>query len=928
MKLSRLPALLVFFQAGVSFAAYNPVLIGHVPNITRQLAPIGDLSRSNTLNLAIGLPLRNQLVLSNLIVHLYDPSSSNYHKYLTPQQFADKFGPTDEDYRILIQFANANGLVVTHKHLNHALLDVNASVADVERAFHLNLKVFRHPTEARTFYAPDTEPSMDLPISVKFVGGLDNFVLPQPASLKFSATSTAAGPQPNAGSAPDGSFLGADFRNAYAPGVPLTGAGQSVALLEFDGFHQNDITAYETAAGLPQVPLQTVLLNSFDGTPVTTLGNLEVSLDIEMVASVAPGISKIILYETGPNGLAEDLLSQIANDNTARQIASSWTWQSYNPNSEAIFLQFAAQGQTYFNATGDTDAFVGPITRSPVDDPYVTEVGGTLLTMTGSGAAYSTEAVWNRGNGVGSSGGISATYPIPAWQQGINMAANKGSTTNRNVPDVAMVAENVYVKYGNGITGAAGGTSCAAPLWAAFTALMNQQARAAGRPAVGFLNPAIYQIGTGINYLDCFHDVTVGDNTSSSSPSLFPAVAGFDLCTGWGSPTGSNFINAVVGPPVFVPLIEVSACQLLKETCPNGYFDPGETVTVNLSLQNVGAAGTSNLVATLQTSGGVLAPSAPAVYGPLVGGGAAVTRPFTFTSSGSCGGTNTATFLLQDGAANLGAVTVSLVLGQSSGSAFLAENFDELVPPALPNGWTVSWTGAGAAWSTTNSGADSPPNAAFVPDPPAISDSSLISPPFVLNTVSPRLTFRHSYYTESHYDGGALEISTNNGPFIDILTAGGSFVTNGYNQSIANGYGNPLAGRPAWSGNSYGYITTVVALPPAATGKTVRLRWRLGSDSIGGMTGWYLDAISLVGGYACCTDNHPWIQSITGSGGLISVVWLSTPGRTYRVQSKTNLLDSDWTDLPGDVSATDSVTSKMDSSGNDPRKFYRIILLP
>src|SRR6516164_4199517 len=176
MKLSRLPALLVFFQAGVSFAAYNPVLIGHVPNITRQLAPIGDLSRSNTLNLAIGLPLRNQLVLSNLIVHLYDPSSSNYHKYLTPQQFADKFGPTDEDYRILIQFANANGLVVTHKHLNHALLDVNASVADVERAFHLNLKVFRHPTEARTFYAPDTEPSMDLPISVKFVGGLDNFV--------------------------------------------------------------------------------------------------------------------------------------------------------------------------------------------------------------------------------------------------------------------------------------------------------------------------------------------------------------------------------------------------------------------------------------------------------------------------------------------------------------------------------------------------------------------------------------------------------------------------------------------------------------------------------------------------------------------------------------------------------------------------------
>jgi hypothetical protein len=927
MKLRRLSLIFVLLQGSLILAAEHRPSAVHVPKIVHEIAPIGDLPGSKRLNLAIGLPLRNQSALSNLIVQLYDPANSSYHKYLTPQQFAEQFGPTDRDYRTLMNYANANGFVITRRHANRMLLDVNASVSDIEKAFRLRLKEFRHPKEARTFYAPDAEPALDLPIPVKFIAGLDNLVLPQPASLQFSSADKKKSPKANAGSAPDGSYLGADFRNAYAPGVRLTGAGQNVALVEFDGFYQNDIAAYETAAGLPNVPLQTVLIDGFDGKPLTSLGNLEVSLDIEMVISMAPGISRVILYEASTNGLPEDILSQIANDNLARQISSSWNWTSYNPNSETVFLQFAAQGQTYFNAIGDSDAFVGPITLAPADDPYVTEVGGATLTMAGAGEAYAFETVWNRG-GVGSSGGISTAYPIPTWQQGISMAANMGSTSNRNVPDVAMVAENVYIKYGNGISGAAGGTSCAAPLWAAFTALMNQQAHAAGRSPVGFLNPALYQIGKGANYLDCFHDVTTGDNTSASSPGLFHSVPGFDLCTGWGTPTGSNLINAVVGPPAFVPLIEVSGWQILNETCPNGYFDPGETVTIDLGLQNLGEADASNLVATLQATGGILAPSAPVGYGKLIGGGPPVTRRFTFTASGNCGGTNVATFQFQDGTSNLRSAALSFTLGQTSASTFLAENFDTVMAPALPTGWTVSWSGAGAAWSTISSDADSPPNVAFVPDPPAISDSSLISPPFVLDTVAAQLSFRHSYYTESHYDGGALEISTTNGPFIDILAAGGSFLANGYDQTIANGYGNPLAGRPAWSGNSFGYITTVVSMPAAATGKTVRLRWRFGSDSIGGLTGWYLDALSLAGGYACCTDNHPWIQSINGSEGMVSVVWLSTPGRTYRVQSKTNFLDAMWGDLPGDVLASGSIASKTDSTTDNPHKFYRVLLVP
>ena len=173
-------------------------------------------------------------------------------------------------------------------------------------------------------------------------------------------------------------------------------------------------------------------------------------------------------------------------------------------------------------------------------------MGGTTLT-TGTGATYSSEKVWNWGGGTGSSGGISSDYAIPIYQQGISMTANLGSTTKRNVPDVALTADQVYVYYGNGSKGEFGGTSCAAPLWAAFTALVNQQGVANEQPPVGFLNPTLYAIGKGSTYSNCFHDITTGNNSNSTTGASFPAVGGYDLCTGWGTPNGTNLIDALAG---------------------------------------------------------------------------------------------------------------------------------------------------------------------------------------------------------------------------------------------------------------------------------------------------------------------------------------------------------------------------------------------
>jgi Immunoglobulin domain len=171
--------------------------------------------------------------------------------------------------------------------------------------------------------------------------------------------------------------------------------------------------------------------------------------------------------------------------------------------------------------------------------------------MNGAGSSYAAEAVWNGtsfGPGVGSGGGISELYPIPSWQQGLDMSVNHGSSSRRNFPDVAAVAENIFAVFGGNPETGWSGTSFAAPLWSAFTALVNQEATANGEPAAGFLNPALYALGRSSNYGNCFHDITTGNNATESNPTQYRAVPGYDLCTGWGSPRGGNLINALALP--------------------------------------------------------------------------------------------------------------------------------------------------------------------------------------------------------------------------------------------------------------------------------------------------------------------------------------------------------------------------------------------
>ena len=545
------------------------VLHNHVPAAVTHLAPTGRLPATNTLALAIGLPLRNQTGLGELIRQLYDPASTNYHRYLSPAEFAARFSPTEQDYEAVRQFTESNGLAVVGTHPNRLVLDVTGSVSDIERAFHLALRTYHDAVKPREFFAPDVEPSVPANLPVVDVEGLSDYAPVHPLSHRVSRSQVQ--PFSFNGSGPNGEYAGQDFRNAYVPGTALTGAGQSVGLLEFAAYYPLDITNYENIIGqingvTNYVPVTNVLV----GTHVPSAADdMEVAVDIELSIAMAPGLSRVIVYEEkeGGTNTPVSILSRMATDNLAKQLSCSWGWTGGPTGTvDSVLLEMAAQGQSYFQASGDSDAYTGAnaldnanLDNVPMDSTNVVAVGGTSLKMNGTGASWASETVWNYNTqGItneGSGGGASAYYIIPWWQKNVSMAVNQGSTAFRNVPDVALTADNVFGCYDDGTDDGGNyimGTSCAAPLWAGFTALVNQQSAASGHATVGFLNPALYAIGAGTNYAACFHDIVTGNNIGTNTPGYFSATNGYDLCTGWGTPTGSNLINALAPYPYIV----------------------------------------------------------------------------------------------------------------------------------------------------------------------------------------------------------------------------------------------------------------------------------------------------------------------------------------------------------------------------------------
>jgi Pro-kumamolisin, activation domain/Viral BACON domain len=878
-----------------TFAQGEHVLAGHVPAVTRHLTPISRVPASNTLNLAIGLPLRNQDALTNFLRDLYDPSSPQYHHFLSPDEFTKNFGPTEQDYQAVINFANAHGLKVTGTHPNRVILDVSGPVSDIEQAFQVSLHVYQHPTEKRTFFAPDTEPTLPSDLPILDIGGLNNYVIPRPRFIKRPAEQVTNSPA-KVGSGPNNlGYMGSDFRAAYAPGITNTGAGQSVALVEFDGFYVSDITSYQTYAHLStSTPITKILLNGFNGSPGSA--NTEVALDIEVALAIAPGLSGVYVYEesyTTNITLVNDLLNRIATDNLAKQISCSWI-VDVNASSDSIFQQYAAQGQSFYNASGDDGAYLG-IVLPPSDDPYITQVGGTTLTTAGAGGPWSAEKAWNWGGGRATSGGVSPVFAMPSWQKGINMAFNMGSQTMRNFPDVSMCADNVFIVDNSGSLDSVGGTSCAAPLWAGFTALVNQQAAATGKNPVGFINPAIYNIALSSAYGSAIHDVTTGNNTNypggtnsqgyvytGAALAEFFAGSGYDLCTGVGTPAGLNLMNALLATPDGLQVSPVYGF-----TASGNVGGPFNIIEQTYTLSNSGNASfnwtngrTASWLSVLPANGTLTSHASATVTVSL----------------------NTAANTLAAGnhAGNVWFTNLSTAFGQSREFAL------EVGQPLVRNGsfetgdfsyWVVDGDVAGPdfPYGLTNYVGDAAQSgitpesgtyAAFLGQPALRGTLTQYIPTF------PAQAYLLSYWWQNPDLGSGVT------PNQFSVTWNGEVLLNKTN----------LAAQSTWTNFQF--------LVKAANTST---QLQFGAQNDNSLFG--LDNISVT------SFPQPAFTKVTETNHVITLSWSAVSGYEYELQYVTNILQTNWTTLGGMIKATNSTMLSTDSVTNSTQRFYRVALV-
>ena len=383
------------------------------------------------------------------------------------------------------------------------------------------------------------------------------------------------------------------MRAAYYGNGPLTGAGQNLGLFEYIGTDLNDLATYFKNVGQTNKVPVTLLSTDGTSTACTAPGcdDTEPTLDMTQAIGMAPGLSSLVMY-IGSTDTA--IFGAMTTHNPLpTTISVSWVWTPADPTTlNPYFERAAVQGQTILQASGDWSTWSSTNNNWPADNAYITGVGGTDLTTAKAGGAWASETAWIVGGG-----GISPnSIPIPSWQQlsGVINASNHGSTVYRNGPDVSANANWTYYVCADQTTCTAndyGGTSFAAPMWAGYLALVNQQLAATGRPTVGFINPILYTLGVSSSHGTDFHDIISG------SCGTYSAVSNYDLCTGWGSPN-AGLINAFAG--------NVSKMQVLN-TSPL-WADSGQSYHA-CNIVNVSASPVAIMINLINSSGGVLATS-------------------------------------------------------------------------------------------------------------------------------------------------------------------------------------------------------------------------------------------------------------------------------------------------------------------------------
>jgi len=564
------------------------VRIGSVPRVAKDAVALGKVPGSERIEVDVALRPRDPAQLARFASAVSTPGSPDFRHFLRPGAFGAAFGASASMVRATVAALKALGLHVDGVSSNRLIVKVSSTVALAERAFATRIVRYRLPS-GHVVYQNLRAPRVLATVGrgIQAILGLDNLALARPESLASlrrparpsdpgSATAAATvGPQPCADASAiaeaDGSYTADQLASAYGFSDLYQagdfGAGQTIAIYELEPDSQLDIHTYQTCYGTKAK----MTYIRVDGGAGPGGGSGEAALDIEDVIGLAPQAT-LDIYQGPNNNIGPlDVFNAIVTKDLAKVVTTSWGICEAQDGGRAVeaaeanlFEEAAAQGQTVLAAAGDdgsfecTDTSNNVINEMAVEDPssqpYVTGVGGTSLLSPGP---RPTETAWDTGSGGGAGGGgMSSSWPMPAYQS--NAAAKLHVVMRysspkpcdaptgycREVPDVSADADpnTGYVIYDYGMGGwlAIGGTSAAAPLWAALVALADAWPACSAGP-VGFINPSLYAIAGGSEGSAALNDVTRGDNDLLyQGGARYQATFGYDLATGLGTPEGAN----------------------------------------------------------------------------------------------------------------------------------------------------------------------------------------------------------------------------------------------------------------------------------------------------------------------------------------------------------------------------------------------------
>jgi hypothetical protein len=720
-------------SAAPAGAAPRPQRIGSAPLLPKGAVALGSLPGSTRLQVDVTLEPRDPAALARFAAAVSTPGSTLYRHYLPAGAFTRVFGPTGSAIAAVEAALRADQLAVGAITGNHLMIPVSGTAARFARAFSISFERYR--LAGRDVYANTSAPLFPGSAAryVQGVIGLDNVSVPHresllvPGHLKRAASPqvVTGGPQPcsaavSAGPAND-AYTADQIASAYKfsslYGAGDEGSGFTVALYELEPNLTSDIAAYQSCYGTST----SVTYTKVSGGAGTGAGEGEAALDIEDVIGLAPKAS-IIVYQ-GPNTNAGALATYqaIATADKAQVVSTSWGQCESGEGSSAaeseatVFEQLDTQGESMFAAAGDsgsedcgTDALA---VDDPASQPDVTGVGG--LTMSAIGPPP-TETVWNEAaNGAGAGGGgISSLWAMPSYQSGapssLNVVNANSSATPckassgycREVPDVSADADPYtgYVIYYDGSWTGIGGTSAAAPLWAAFTALTDASSSCNGT-AIGFANPDLYKVA-GSEYSSSFYDVTSGNNDyTGTNGGKFPAGTGYDMASGLGAPNGSALPQDLCGGGGTTNTVTVT--------------NPGTQTTtvgtaVSLQITGTDSGGLSLTYSATGLPAGLSISSSGLISGtPTTAGSSSV----TVTAKDSTGASGSATFTWTVNAKTGNTVTVTnpgtqtttvgtavslQITGTDSGGLSLTYS-----ATGLPAGLSISTTGLITGTPTT-----------------------------------------------------------------------------------------------------------------------------------------------------------------------------------------------------------------------------------